>query len=255
MPGYVIKGAHYTQGQCNLNGTLFSSLVRNATYTYDSATTTYVSTNNSTTSPITYKDILETSKTVTGTRLYFTNDTYITTPTFSPELSVATDTTDRYIIGSDYGGGINLSATYYIPSYQFISADFISGGEDKIKIYRGLAINIKTRANPVEKISPQEQVALDTLREMVTEKEYRKYLKYGFILVRGKSGDIYQIFRNKSHTKVWRGGKLIEEICVRLRDSGIPPTDNVIAFKVSVETSEEEFKSRGNVYKFIKHAA
>lgn len=228
MPGYVIKGAHYTQGQCNLNGTLFSSLVRNATYTYDSATTTYVSTNNSTTSLI----------------------------TFSPELSVATDTTDRYIISSDYGVGINLSATYYyIPSYQFISADFVSGGEDKLKIYRGLAINIKTRANPVEKISPQEQVALDTLREMVTEKEYRKYLKYGFILVRGKSGDIYQIFRNKSHTKVWRGGKLIEEICVRLRDSGIPPTDNVIAFKVSVETSEEEFKSRGNVYKFIKHAA
>jgi hypothetical protein len=29
----------------------------------------------------------------------------------------------------------------------------------------------------------------------------------------------------------------------------MPPTDNVIAFKIMIETSEELFKSKGNVYR------
>jgi hypothetical protein len=35
----------------------------------------------------------------------------------------------------------------------------------------------------------------------------------------------------------------------------VPPTDNVIAFKAMIETSENLFKNMGNVYKMTKKAA
>lgn len=113
-------------------------------------------------------------------------------------------------------------------------------------------IMIKTRANLFRTLNKNEWVALDTLREMISESDFRKYIKHGFILVMGKSGDTYQVFRHKSHTKVWRNGTLIEEICVRIRDSKVPMTDNVIAFKTIIEADEGSFKSLGNVYKLDK---
>jgi len=172
-----------------------------------------------------------------------------------PEYITGPTNRNQFTIGADYSI-YSPHVVYYCPSYiSTINGGIVLGEEDKPKIFSGLSVHIKTRAAPVDKVSAQEQVALETLREMVTEKEYRKYLRYGFILVRGKSGDTYQIFRNNAHTKVWRGGKLVEEICVRIKDIKIPPTDNVIAFKVAVETSEESFKHSGNVYKFIKSAA
>jgi hypothetical protein len=121
----------------------------------------------------------------------------------------------------------------------------------RVKLRDNLVPSIKSRNKLLEKVLPNnELVALETLREELSETEYRKYLKHGFVLVKGKSGDIYQVFRNKSHTKVWRGGKLIEEICVRIKDKSIPETDNVIAFKTMIEVDENEFKELGNRYKF-----
>jgi hypothetical protein len=122
------------------------------------------------------------------------------------------------------------------------------------RIRSNLFINIKSRAKLIHKIPENEQIAIETLREVITETEFRKYLKYGFVLVKGKSGKTYQIFRNTSHTKVWSGGKLIEEICVKIADYNIPPTDNVIAVKTMLETSEEECYKLANVYKMEKAA-
>ena len=121
-----------------------------------------------------------------------------------------------------------------------------------VRIYTiksNLTIIIKSRADIITQAPKNEQCALETLREMITETEFRKYIKYGFILVKGKSGNVYQIFRNQSHTKIWYNGKLIEEVCVRIRDRKIPPTDNLIAFKTMIETDEDEFRKLGNVYK------
>jgi len=89
--------------------------------------------------------------------------------------------------------------------------------------------------------------------DVIIEKDFRKYIRYGFVLVNGKSGATYQIFRNMAHTKVWKGGKLIEEICVRIKDK-VPPTDNVIAFKVMIESDELAFKKIANVYPMQKAA-
>lgn len=125
----------------------------------------------------------------------------------------------------------------------------------KDKIRSNLIINIRSRAEAIKGIPENEQIAIQSLREVISESEFRKYVKYGFVLVKGQSGDVYQVFRNRSHTKVWRGGKVIEEICVRINyDVKAPPTDNVIAFKTMIEANEEEFKKMGNVYKMAKVA-
>jgi len=97
-----------------------------------------------------------------------------------------------------------------------------------------------------------EELSLCTLREMITEEEFKRYLKYGFVTVRGQSGDVYQVFRSNHHTKVWRGNKVVEEVCIRISSEvGVPPTDNVIAFMTMISADEEAFKKAGNRYKMV----
>jgi hypothetical protein len=151
---------------------------------------------------------------------------------------------NEYIIVSD----TNYSYPYYGPR--------VFSKEDMLQVKRAelrsnLVIQVKSRSNvsqyPGE--AEPERKALETLRETISETEFRKYLRYGFVLVKGQSGKIYQIFKNQSHCKVWLGGKLVEEVCVRIKDKQIPMTDNIIAFKTMIEASEEGFKKLGNVYK------
>ena len=117
------------------------------------------------------------------------------------------------------------------------------------KMRNNLQIRIPRRGALVAGIAANEARAVSTLREDLSETEFRKYIKYGFVLVPGKSGKTYQVFRNQDHTKVWKGGKLLEEICVRIANSKCPPTDNVVAFKTMIEADEEYFRKCGNVYK------
>ncbi len=124
----------------------------------------------------------------------------------------------------------------------------------KYMMKSNLVIIVKSRADIFYKVPKNEWHAADLLREMITETEFRRYMAHGFITVTGASGKIYQIFRNRSHTKVWLDGEIIEEACIRIADSSIPPTDSVVAFKVMIETNEEDFRNLANVYK-MKNAA
>jgi hypothetical protein len=157
--------------------------------------------------------------------------------------------------GSDIDTQSRLWGARIILGSKF-KAQSIMDGYSKIETlipYRcvigSLDVYVKSRACPVVSQSPNEHVALETLREMLSESDYRKYLKHGFILVPGASGRIYQIHRLKWHTYVYERGTLIAEVCVRLRDKDMPPTDNVIALKTVIESSEDEFFKIGNVYK------
>ena len=135
----------------------------------------------------------------------------------------------------------------------FTSDIVIDGIKYKLRQLRNnLTIIVKSRADFYDTIPENEWKAIETLREMITELEFRKYLKYGFVLVKGQSGKVYQVYRSRSHTKIWFKGELIAEVCVRLKDMGIPPTDNVIAFKTMIEFSEEDFVKAGNYYNFKK---
>ncbi len=116
----------------------------------------------------------------------------------------------------------------------------------------GLAsyVHLSSRTNALRNLSVPEQIALETLRETITEKDFRKYMRDGFILVQAQSGRVYQIFRTGSHIRVWQSGSIIEEICIHFKNRNVPLTDKVFAFKIMIETDEEEFKKLGNVYKY-----
>jgi len=124
------------------------------------------------------------------------------------------------------------------------------------RIIGGLTIIVKkSRCRPVWPCSHEESIALEALRETITEDEYRRYLRNGFLSVRGASGLVYQICRSTHHMiKVWRGNKMVEEICVSIKNVSVPPTDAVIAFKTIVEADEDDIRNLGNVYKFGNEA-
>ena len=148
---------------------------------------------------------------------------------------------------NDYTGLFyNPTSSIRIENYEKI--------EKKNKLKSQLHIIVKSRAPEYGHLSDAEWMAMKSLRDMVSEADFRKYIKYGFILVKGASGKIYQVFRNRMHTKVYLKGVLVEEVCVRIRDTSIPPTDNVIAFKTIIETDEDSFKKMGNLYKMKKAA-
>lgn len=185
------------------------------------------------------------------TSLKYTNDNYIKWSTWA-DYSLVSGPSNRVAV-TDPG------TVTWCGNYIWVSNGIYGGfvQEEELskkalfvgKLKANLVIAVKTRSQEIPLSHPAEKIALETLREVISEAEFRKYLRYGFILVKGQSGDIFQIFRNRSHTKVWRNGKVIEEVCVRIREVNVPPTDNVIAFRQIIQTSEIEFKKLGNVYK------
>ena len=137
------------------------------------------------------------------------------------------------------------------------STDFSNKGYLRYKLKalkNNLTIIVRSRADFFHNVPRNEWRAIETLREMISETEFRKYMKYGFILVKGASGCVYQVFRRGNHTKVWFNGELLEEVCAYISDRDIPPTDKVIAFKAIIEAEEEEFKKLGNVYNMRRAA-
>lgn len=203
---------------------------------------------------------------------YLSSGYYISLPTGSNDSTYAG--IDSNILGySDYNSGsiwrtVSSNSSFFVPPITLdIDGNYINGYENtaqkikndlkRSKLRLNLTPVVKSRSTPIgTSLKDNERKAIETLREEITEKELRKYLRYGFVLVQGKSGKTYQIFRNAYHTKVWLGGKLVEEVCVRLSsDSMVPPTDNIIAFKRMIETDEDEFRKCGNVYNMAKKAA
>jgi hypothetical protein len=169
------------------------------------------------------------------------------------------DLTHEYVYddGSNVAWRFNYGNNgYYIPAwgmygdaskYYTLSPELSIVDKKRFEIKEQLTIIVSSRAQELRNIPENEWVAMQTLREMITETEYRKYIRDGFISVRGQSGKVYQVFRNRAHTKVFFQGELIEEICVRLKGMA-PPTDHVVAFKTMIEFDEEYFASLGNRY-------
>jgi len=199
----------------------------------DTTGLTYTNTNTMTVGDSTYNNVMTygTGSTVTNTRydnsiIYAASGTRFENVTFNNSKIVVTPPSEQELKKIKFRAELDARRTVYI----------------------------KTRANIIKDVPENEITAIETLREEITESEFRKYMKFGFINVMGGSGRIYQIFRNRTHIKVWEHGQIVEEICVYLPDSSVPPTDKVIAFKTMIETDETEFKTFGNVYKMRKAA-
>lgn len=177
-----------------------------------------------------------------------------TTATATSSFKWDPPTTGSWVTDYDYDtdtNGLTLRVNAALTEEEFKRHEKVQ------KMRSNLSIQVKLRGS-APRLSPllpkNEQNAIETLRESITETEFRKYLKYGFVLIEGKDGRTYQVFRNRSHTKVWKGGHVIEEICVYIKNSNIPPTDSVIAFRTMIQASEEDFRKMGNVYPMVKAA-
>jgi len=105
----------------------------------------------------------------------------------------------------------------------------------------------KTRHLPLDAaVSPAEQKARDTLRDLLSEADWRGYATNGFIVVRGPSGRRYQIFRDQRRTVVWDNGREVARICIHT-DHNCPPTDHVLNLKILTELDEDAVWAGGNV--------
>jgi len=51
-------------------------------------------------------------------------------------------------------------------------------------------------------VTPQEAKARETLRDLISEREYRRYLTNGFVIIQAVSGKCYQVFNDQRHIKV-----------------------------------------------------
>lgn len=95
-----------------------------------------------------------------------------------------------------------------------------------------------------------EEKARGLLRRMVGEQAFRGYIRNGFISYRAKSGKIYQIFPGWGHSKVWKDGQPIEQLCVIFQDGNLPPTDSIIMRLLMLEHDEEGFRQMSNISGF-----
>ena len=93
---------------------------------------------------------------------------------------------------------------------------------------------------------PEEQKARNTLRDMISEQEWRRYVTNAFLMVRGSSGRWYQVFADQRHTQVFERGKNIAGLCIH-SDRTCPPSDHVINLKLLVEFDEPALWAGANV--------
>lgn len=84
-----------------------------------------------------------------------------------------------------------------------------------------------------------------TLRRVIGDEKYRRFIKHGFVAVQAASGKVYQLFPGHEMTKVYVNGKLTEKLCVVL-SGDFPPTDSLIMRYLMVLNDEDDFRSRAN---------
>lgn len=84
--------------------------------------------------------------------------------------------------------------------------------------------------------------ARETLRRVLGEEKFKRFLKHGFVSVRAKSGLVYQIFPGHDMTNVYRDGQRTERLCVVLSGS-FPPTDSLIMRYLLILNDERDFRS------------
>lgn len=88
------------------------------------------------------------------------------------------------------------------------------------------------------RIDEREQRARETLRRLVGDEQFRRFLKHGFITIKAASGLTYQLFHG--HTYTWQNGKRLQHLCVVL-DGDFPPTDTLIVRYLMIMNNEQQF--------------
>ena len=114
---------------------------------------------------------------------------------------------------------------------------------DIIRSRKAPAAIIRSSRNalPVPK-DVREKRARETMRRVLGEREFRRFMRHGFVSIHGKSGYDYQIFPGQGVTSVFNRGVLIERLCVVLRGN-FCPTDSLMMRYLMILNDEEQFRS------------
>lgn len=142
---------------------------------------------------------------------------------------------------ANYGGGISLSlnSVAVVDEKQMLKSFIKSNLLGKVPSRQKMNHSKTTDA---------ELKARDTLRDVLTEKDWRRYITNGFIMVKSLiSPKWYQIFNDYRRINVYLEGKIIQSICIHTDVPECPPTDHILNMLFLVEHSEQELYKLGNV--------
>ena len=87
----------------------------------------------------------------------------------------------------------------------------------------------------------REICARQTLAKVLTQQDFRGFLRNGFVSARARSGRVYQIFPGHDVTKVYLNGECVERLCVVLKGN-FPATDSLIMRYLLILNDEEGFR-------------
>jgi len=158
---------------------------------------------------------------------------------------------------------VNINLPAKVLGYEKDFSEIIR--EVKTKIKRNLSPNIQFTPKITTIETVEEKKAMQSLRDVVTEKEYRKYLINGYIMISGskyfmevpdkvrglKMPFVYQVFKNQSHIKVYSQGKPVCELCIHT-EGCCPPTDHILNMKMMLEHDEKDLWDASNYYDIRK---
>jgi hypothetical protein len=107
---------------------------------------------------------------------------------------------------------------------------------------------VRHQAAPKHTTDPREQAARETLRLILGDEQFFRFLSRGFVVVQNrKSGRTYQMWPGHEMVRVWEKGKCIQRLCVLL-EGNFPPTDTLIVRTLMVLNNEEQLWKLANKY-------
>ena len=86
----------------------------------------------------------------------------------------------------------------------------------------------------------REERARRTLRRVIGEQAFKKFVRDGFITVVPKSGLTYRIYPGRGITVVYDRGIIVDRLCVVLQGD-FPPTDSILMRYLLILNDEGEF--------------
>lgn len=103
------------------------------------------------------------------------------------------------------------------------------------------AIHRGRKRNPMSiAMDIREERARQTVRRIIGEQAYKKFIRDGFITVVPKSGLTYRIFPGHGMTEVYDRGIMVDKLCVVLQGN-FPPTDSLLMRYLLILNDEGEF--------------
>jgi hypothetical protein len=116
---------------------------------------------------------------------------------------------------------------------------------DAMKRRSSPAIHVK-REGIGQTTDVREMRARATLRRVVGDEQFKRFLKSGFVTVKGKSGLVYQIKQRTHMVTAYEKGKAVERLCVFLAGE-FPPTDQIIVLYLMFLNNETQVRATANI--------